>query len=101
METFMTILRILLLLSLVICAIATAFSKKVLTAVIVFTSYSIIMAVTWLLLRSPDLAITEAAVGAGVNGVLFFLTLRKLHEIDRESDTQNKKEKGEDRHEKP
>lgn len=101
METFMTILRILLLLSLVICAIATAFSKKVLTAVIVFTSYSIIMAVIWLLLRSPDLAITEAAVGAGVNGVLFFLTLRKLHEIDRESDVQKKKEKGEDRHEKP
>lgn len=101
METFMTILRILLLLSLVVCAIATAFSKKVLTAVIVFTSYSIIMAVIWLLLRSPDLAITEAAVGAGVNGVLFFLTLRKLHEIDRESDAQNKKEKGEDRHEKP
>lgn len=101
METFMTILRILLLLSLVVCAIATALSKKVLTAVIVFTSYSIIMAVIWLLLRSPDLAITEAAVGAGVNGVLFFLTLRKLHEIDKESDANNKKEKGEDHHEKP
>lgn len=101
METFVTILRILLLLSLIICAIATALSKKVMTAVIVFTSYSIIMAVIWLLLRSPDLAITEAAVGAGVNGVLFFLTLRKLHKIDRESEAHNKKEKGEDPREKP
>ncbi len=101
METFVTILRILLLLSLIVCAIATALSKKVMTAVIVFTSYSIIMAVIWLLLRSPDLAITEAAVGAGVNGVLFFLTLRKLHKIDRENEANNKKEKGEDPREKP
>lgn len=84
MEDFITVFRILLLISLVICAIATALSKRVMTAVIVFTSYSIIMAVVWLLLRSPDLAITEAAVGAGVNGVLFFLTLRKLHLIDKD-----------------
>jgi len=84
MEAFITVFRIILLISLVICAIATAFSKRVMTAIIVFTSYSIVMAVIWLLLRSPDLAITEAAVGAGVNGVLFFLTLRKLHLIDKD-----------------
>ena len=84
MEDFIMILRIILLASLIVCAIATAFSKRVMTAVIVFTSYSIVMAIVWLLLRSPDLAITEAAVGAGVNGVLFFLTLRKLHLIDKD-----------------
>lgn len=84
MEEFVTVFRIILLISLVICAIATALSKRVMTAIIVFTSYSIVMAVIWLLLRSPDLAITEAAVGAGVNGVLFFLTLRKLHLIDKD-----------------
>lgn len=84
MEAFVTVFRIILLISLVICAIATALSKRVMTAIIVFTSYSIVMAVIWLLLRSPDLAITEAAVGAGVNGVLFFLTLRKLHLIDKD-----------------
>ncbi len=84
MEDFIMIFRILLLISLIVCAIATALSKRVMTAVIVFTSYSIVMAVVWLLLRSPDLAITEAAVGVGVNGVLFFLTLRKLHLIDKD-----------------
>ena len=84
MEDFITILRILLLISLVVCAIATALSKRVMTALIIFTSYSIVMSLVWLLLRSPDLAITEAAVGAGVDGVLFFLTLRKLHLIDKD-----------------
>ncbi|MBR5442004.1 MAG: DUF4040 domain-containing protein [Clostridia bacterium] len=82
----MTIFRIILLASLVVCAICTALSKRVMTALIIFTSYSIIMSVVWLLLRSPDLAITEAAVGAGVDGVLFFITLRKLHLIDKDKD---------------
>lgn len=79
-----TVFRIILLIGLVVCAVATALSKRVMTSLIVFTSYSVIMSVVWLLLRSPDLAITEAAVGAGVNGVLFFITLRKLHLIDRD-----------------
>ena len=86
---FVTALRILLLISLIVCAIATALSKRVMTALIIFTSYSIVMSVVWLLLRSPDLAITEAAVGAGVDGVLFFITLRKLHLIDKETETSN------------
>jgi len=38
--------------------------------------------VVWILLESPDLAITEAAVGAGVTSILFFLTLRQLNLID-------------------
>ena len=92
-ENILSLFRLLLLLSLVVCAIATALSKRVMTAIILFTSYSIVMAVVWLLLRSPDLAITEAAEGAGVNGVLFFLTLRKLHLIDRDFDEQEKKAK--------
>lgn len=90
MTDFITVLRILLLLSLIVCAICTALSKRVMTALIIFTSYSIIMSVVWLLLRSPDLAITEAAVGAGVDGVLFFLTLRKLHLIDKDADKTKK-----------
>ena len=86
MPDLISIFRIILLLSLIVCAICTALSKRVMTALIIFTSYSIIMSVVWLLLRSPDLAITEAAVGAGVDGVLFFLTLRKLHLIDKDKD---------------
>ena len=34
-----------------------------------------------MLLESPDLAITEAAVGAGVTGLLFYATLKKIGSI--------------------
>ncbi len=86
MGILITVFRIILLLSLIVCAVATAFSKKPMTMIIIFTAYSIIMSVVWVLLRSPDLAITEAAVGAGVTGVLFFLTLRKLHLLDKDKE---------------
>ncbi len=44
-------------------------------------SYSLVMSILWILLESPDLAITEAAVGGGVTSVLFFVTLKKIHAI--------------------
>ena len=44
------------------------------------------MSIMWILLQSPDLAITEAAVGAGVTTILFFATLKKIHAMDEEKD---------------
>lgn len=77
-----TILRIILLVLLIVCAIGVNLTKTLLQAVIIFMAYSSIMCILWVLMESPDLAITEAAVGAGVSGVLFLLTLRKIREED-------------------
>jgi len=41
----------------------------------VFSAYSLLMAILWTQLRAPDLAITEAAVGAGVTTVLLIVTI--------------------------
>ncbi|MDE6203841.1 MAG: DUF4040 domain-containing protein, partial [Lachnospiraceae bacterium] len=43
-------------------------------------------------LQSPDLAITEAAVGAGVTSILFFSTLKKIHAIQIEKEKSDQKE---------
>ena len=43
------------------------------------------MSVIWICLESPDLAITEAAVGAGITSVLFFVTLKKINAIEEEN----------------
>ena len=77
MDYFMYIL----LFFLVVCAVAVSFTKNLLNAVMVFMSYSLIMSIVWILLESPDLAITEAAVGAGVTSILFFVTLKKIEAI--------------------
>ncbi len=78
----MDVARIILLILLVICAVGVNFGKSLLQAVIIFMSYSSIMCILWVLLESPDLAITEAAVGAGVSSVLFMLTLRRIRTED-------------------
>ena len=77
----MHIFQILLLLFLVVCAIAVSFTRNLLNAILVYMSFSLVMSVLWVCLESPDLPITEAAVGAGVTSVLFFITLKKIHAI--------------------
>ncbi len=78
------IFETILLLGLVICAIAVSFSKKLLNSILIFMSYSLMMSIVWILLESPDLAITEAAVGAGVTSLLFFVTLKKIHAMEED-----------------
>ena len=71
---------------LLVCAVATCLTKNLLASVIIFMAYSLLMSIVWMLLQSPDLAITEAAVGAGVTSILFFVTLKKIHAIKPEEE---------------
>ena len=82
----MIILEFTLITFLIVCAIAFAFCKKLLTYLVFFMSYSLIMSIIWLIMESPDLAITEAAVGAGVTSVLLFLTLKKVNALKGKKD---------------
>lgn len=81
MSDFSIIIQMILVLFLIISAIGVSVTKNLFMAVIIFMGYSSIMAIVWLFLESPDLAITEAAVGAGVDTVIFFLTLKKVHAL--------------------
>ncbi len=77
----MKLVECLLLLILIINSIAAPLQKRLLNTVLVYTVSSLVTALLWMLLRSPDLAITEAAVGAGVTGVLFILALHKIGQL--------------------
>ena len=79
--TPMEYLEIALLGLLVICGICTCLSRNLLVSMVIFMAYSLIMSVVWALLMAPDLAVTEAAVGAGISSVLLFLTLKKIRDI--------------------
>jgi len=81
MSDFSIMIQMILVVFLIISAIGVSVTKNLFMAVIVFMGYSSVMAIVWLFLEAPDLAITEAAVGAGVDTVLFFLTLKKVHAL--------------------
>lgn len=79
----MKIFSIIMLLFLIFSSIAVSSIKSLLGAIIVFMVYSLIMAILWQQLNAPDLAITEAAVGAGITTVLFVITLKRIRGVKR------------------
>ncbi|NMT62074.1 Na(+)/H(+) antiporter subunit B [Marinobacter orientalis] len=60
----------LLVLALVVTAAAALWSAELFRAVVVFIAFGVLMAVAWVRLRAPDIALAEAAIGAGLTGVL-------------------------------
>ena len=80
--TSMDILIMVLLALILVCTVATMLTKRLLTAIVIYMTFSLIMAVVWALLQAPDLAITEAAVGAGITSILYFVTLDKIKRIE-------------------
>lgn len=86
----MDIIELMLLGLLLVCGIATCLSKNLLVSLVIYMAYSVIMSIIWALLEAPDLAITEAAVGAGVSSVLLFLALKKIRSIRKKVQDENK-----------
>ena len=86
-------LNVILLLFIIVCAIAVAVTRNLLSAVIIFMAQGLVLSVVWILLRSPDLAITEAAVGAGISSILMFAALKKIRAIGGKEEQADEKEK--------
>lgn len=79
----MTTFNVLLILIMIVGAVAAATTKNLLGSVIIFMVYSLMMAIVWQQLNAPDLAITEASVGAGITSLLFILALRRMRMIKK------------------
>jgi len=76
------VLNGLLLLFLIVCAIAVAQIRDMLSAVIVFASFGLIMAIIWQQLSSPDVAMVEAALGTGVTTLLLIAAISKTRRTE-------------------
>ena len=70
-------LDIVLLCFLVLLSIIVVFARDLLVASIVFSVYSLIMAILFTQLNAPDVALTEATVGAGISTIFFVVTIAK------------------------
>lgn len=90
MNNALTVLNTLVMAGVLISALYAAFSKKLLSSIIALGVTGGFVALGFILLQAPDVAIAEAAVGAVLSTVLFVIALRKTSEHT---------EKGEDEHE--
>lgn len=53
-------------------------SRDLFRAVILFVVFGFLMALAWVRLRAPDIALVEAAIGAGLTGALLLDALRQF-----------------------
>ncbi|MCL7943504.1 DUF4040 domain-containing protein [Marinobacter sp. ATCH36] len=60
----------LLVAALLATAVAALLSRDLFRAVVVFIAFGLLMAVAWVRLEAPDIALAEAAIGGGLTGVL-------------------------------
>ncbi len=72
-----TIIQSVLLLLLLVLNLIAIQLKDLLYSVIVLGGSSITLAVVFYMLQAPDIAITQAAVGAGVSTVLFVIAISR------------------------
>ena len=73
---------VILLLLLLLLGILALESKDLLRSVIFLAVYSLLSALLFFYLHAPDVALTEAAVGAGVSTVIFTWAIRKTGRED-------------------
>ena len=85
----MIIFKYIILTAMIVCSIAASCTKNLLSSVIIFMTYSLMACIIWVCLRSPDLAVTEAAVGAGVSSTLFFVTLKNVNKLTEEGEDED------------
>ena len=66
-------------------ALATALLRDILAVIVVAAAYSLGMALFYAFLLAPDVAMTEAAIGAGVTTLLLLLTIARTVRTDPET----------------
>ncbi len=69
---------LLLAIGMVVLALQVVSERAVLRSIILFVVFGLVMALAWTRLRAPDLALAEAAIGAGVTGALMMMAWRRL-----------------------
>jgi multisubunit Na+/H+ antiporter MnhB subunit len=58
-------------------------SRDLFRAVVLFISFGLLMALAWVRLGAPDIALAEGAIGAGITGALLLDAVRQLGDRDR------------------
>jgi energy-converting hydrogenase B subunit D len=79
----MELINVLIIIFLILAALYIERTKDLLAAIIIFSAYSLAMSLLWLFLRTPDIALTEAAIGAGVTTVLFVAVLARTKRLEK------------------
>ena len=72
------ILNTIIILGMIIAAASLLFIEELLPSIIAMSIMGSFLALEFLLLKAPDVALAEAAVGAILTPIIFIVTLKKV-----------------------
>ena len=84
-----TILNTIIILGMIIAAASLLFIEELLPSIIAMSIMGSFLALEFLLLKAPDVALAEAAVGAILTPIIFIVTLKKVK--DKKDDKEEEK----------
>jgi uncharacterized MnhB-related membrane protein len=64
----------------IIVAFATTVQKKLPDTIILFMGVSLGAVVLFFVMQAPDVALTEAVIGAGISSLIFLIALKQFRE---------------------
>lgn len=79
------ILDLLLVIALLWSALRSLMTRDLFRAVVLFIVFGLLMALVWARLHAPDIALAEAAIGAGLTGALLLDTVGYLRKKQQDS----------------
>ena len=65
-------------------------SRDLFKAIVLFISFGLLMSLAWVRLKAIDIALAEAAIGAGLTGALFLSALGRIRKYSRKDRRQQK-----------
>lgn len=77
----MTVLEIFMSCMLIVIGLLVVFSKNIIQTIIYLSVLSMLAAVAFVLLKAPDVAVTEVVIGSGLITFLFLFTLKSVKKV--------------------
>ncbi|MDD1724092.1 MAG: DUF4040 domain-containing protein [Methanospirillum sp.] len=76
------ILQILILVGIVITTAFVVWQRDLISASISFAAFSFLLSLEFYILQAPDVAIAEAAVGAGLSTAIYIIAIRATEQAE-------------------
>jgi len=77
------IFQFVLILIMIVLAVAAAWFKDLISAVVLSAGVSLITSILFYLLQAPDVAMAEASIGAGLITAIFIIAIRKTERYEK------------------
>lgn len=77
------IFQLILIFIMIILAVAAVIFKDLINAVVTCAAVSLITSILFYFLQAPDVAMAEAAIGAGLTTAIFIIAIRKTERYEK------------------